>query len=53
MFHFQLNPDITEAHILRGWYDNEGFNMESTSLTMARTQGKKNVMIDVTKKQHL
>jgi len=29
----QFNPDIREAHILRGWFDNEGINSESSSLS--------------------
>lgn len=34
-----FNPDIPEAHELRGWYDNEGCNVESFSLSVARTGG--------------
>jgi replication factor A1 len=30
----QLNPDIRESHILRGWFDNEGVNAESSSLSI-------------------
>jgi len=34
-----INPDITEAHILRGWYDNEGMAAQSYSLSAARGPG--------------
>jgi replication factor A1 len=29
----QINPDLQEAHALRGWYDNEGANLTSQSLS--------------------
>lgn len=29
----QVNPDIKEAHLLKGWYDREGCNMEMESLS--------------------
>ncbi|UYV80930.1 RPA1 [Cordylochernes scorpioides] len=29
----QLNPDIRESHILRGWYDREGMNIEMENLS--------------------
>lgn len=30
---FQINPDITEAHKLRGWFDNVGSTQEQESLS--------------------
>jgi replication factor A1 len=36
---FQVNPDITEAHFLRGWYDNEGSKLNPQSLTAAKVGG--------------
>lgn len=30
---FQLEPDLPQAHKLRGWYTNEGANIESKSLS--------------------
>ncbi|KAG8180228.1 hypothetical protein JTE90_016216, partial [Oedothorax gibbosus] len=29
----QINPDIKEAHILKGWFEREGCNMESQSIS--------------------
>lgn len=29
----QINPDIREAHLLKGWFDREGCNLESESLS--------------------
>ncbi|XP_021943211.1 replication protein A 70 kDa DNA-binding subunit isoform X2 [Folsomia candida] len=34
-----VNPDIPEAHVLRGWYDNVGLHTESHSLSMSRAPG--------------
>ncbi|TNN01692.1 hypothetical protein fugu_011074 [Takifugu bimaculatus] len=34
-----VNPDIPEAHKLRGWYDKEGHSMEGQSLTEMRSGG--------------
>ncbi|ODN02275.1 Replication protein A 70 kDa DNA-binding subunit [Orchesella cincta] len=34
-----INPDIPEAHILRGWYDNEGMNVPTKSLVQQRGSG--------------
>jgi len=31
--YFQINPDIPEAHSLRGWYDNGGSNEQVTALS--------------------
>lgn len=31
--YFQINPDIPEAHTLRGWYDNGGMNEQMSSLS--------------------
>lgn len=36
-----LNPDIPEAHQLRGWYDNVGKNEETSSISDIRTGGSK------------
>ena len=30
---FQINPDIPEAHALRGWFDNGGMDAQTTSLS--------------------
>lgn len=30
---FQINPDITEAHKLRGWFDNVGSTQEQESIS--------------------
>merc|ERR1712226_1212434 len=30
---FQINPDIPEAHQLRGWYDNGGMNQQMETLS--------------------
>jgi len=35
----QVNPDLPQAHELRGWYDSEGSTMTTSSLTQARTAG--------------
>jgi len=35
----QINPDIPESHALRGWFDNEGCNQESVSLSVGRVGG--------------
>lgn len=29
----QINPDIKEAHLLKGWYDREGCNIEAESIS--------------------
>lgn len=29
----RINPDISEAHRLRGWYDNEGHNQNYSSVS--------------------
>lgn len=29
----QINPDIKEAHVLKGWYDREGCNLEVESIS--------------------
>ncbi|KAM3875120.1 replication protein A 70 kDa DNA-binding subunit [Diretmus argenteus] len=34
-----VNPDIPEAHMLRGWYDKEGHAMDGQSLTEMRGGG--------------
>ena len=34
-----INPDIPEAHQLRGWFDNFGKNVEATSISDARGGG--------------
>lgn len=34
----KINPDIAEGHKLRGWFDNEGSNQQTTSVS-ARTGG--------------
>lgn len=34
-----LNPDIKESHQLRGWFDNEGMNLEARSLVGQRGAG--------------
>lgn len=34
-----LNPDIPEAHQLRGWYDNVGKNEDATSISDSRSGG--------------
>lgn len=34
-----INPDIPEAHKLRGWFDKEGHAMDGQSLTEARGSG--------------
>jgi replication factor A1 len=31
---FQVNPDITEAHKLRGWFDNIGSTQEQESISI-------------------
>jgi replication factor A1 len=35
----QINPDITEAHALRGWYDQEGSHIATQSLSAAGRVG--------------
>lgn len=39
MFVFQINPDISQSHALKGWYESEGANLTTTSLTQARGAG--------------
>lgn len=34
-----VNPDVSEAHTLRGWYDSEGANMEFNSYRNEGGQG--------------
>ena len=34
-----INPDIPEAHQLRGWYDNFGKNEDATSISDSRSGG--------------
>ncbi len=34
-----INPDIPEAHQLRGWFDNFGKNVETTSISESRGGG--------------
>ncbi len=34
-----INPDIPEAHQLRGWFDNFGKNVETTSISESRAGG--------------
>ena len=34
-----VNPDIDLAHELRGWWDNEGNNIATTSITVAGQRG--------------
>lgn len=29
----KINPDISEAHRLRGWYDNEGLNKDYSNVS--------------------
>lgn len=36
---FQINPDIREAHKLRGWFDNGGNNSETINLSNQRSTG--------------
>lgn len=31
----QVNPDMPQSHALKGWFDTEGSNMDTTSLTQA------------------
>jgi len=38
-FVIQVNPDIPEAHSLRGWFDNEGKSAESRSLSGIKGPG--------------
>ena len=33
---FQVNPDMPEAHKLRGWYDNVGISAQTTSISSGR-----------------
>eukprot|EP01114_Cavostelium_apophysatum_P012658 TRINITY_DN2887_c0_g1_i1.p1 TRINITY_DN2887_c0_g1~~TRINITY_DN2887_c0_g1_i1.p1 ORF type:complete len:632 (+),score=173.17 TRINITY_DN2887_c0_g1_i1:130-2025(+) len=40
--HLDVNPDIQEAHSLRGWYDEQGGNVNATSLTQASARGEGN-----------
>lgn len=36
---FQINPDLPEAHSLRGWFDSEGVNLASQSLSSTNRGG--------------
>lgn len=36
---FRVNPDIPEAHKLRGWYDNQGQHLDGTTNLSVRTGG--------------
>ncbi|PSN38056.1 Replication protein A 70 kDa DNA-binding subunit [Blattella germanica] len=36
---FQINPDIKEAHRLRGWFDNVGVSQEQQSISARSTTG--------------
>jgi len=36
---FHVNPDIPEAHQLRGWFDSGGMNEQATSLSGQRMEG--------------
>ncbi|XP_040583341.1 replication protein A 70 kDa DNA-binding subunit [Lepeophtheirus salmonis] len=39
----QMNPDIPQAHKLKGWFESEGSNIETTSLTQSQL-GRSNNM---------
>ena len=36
----QVNPDLAQAHKLKGWFESEGSTMETSSLTQAGGAGK-------------
>eukprot|EP00121_Abeoforma_whisleri_P002468 Awhi_evm1s2214 len=37
-----INPDITEAHHIRGWYDSVGCNTKMNSLSSSGSYGEQN-----------
>ena len=36
---FQINPDMSEAHKLRGWYDDIGCTSQMTSISVGKGTG--------------
>ena len=35
----QVNPDMPQAHLIKGWYDSEGSSITATSITQSGMRG--------------